>query len=196
MIKSVILQSGGLWDFEKPFESKFTIEDIAHNTSHICRFNGGCDTFYAVSQHSVGVWQLVRAQLRHEGLDDPEIERIALVHDGQEAFYGDMTTWLKSMCPDYQKLEDEGENAVRDGLKLPRGMPAIVKRADYLMLSVERRHLFKNITLPKGFDGFHHLLDITDEETDQAELLVDITPWSPRYAKARFLEAWYEEIAS
>lgn len=179
MIKSIVLQSGSLFDFEDPYASTFTIEDIAHNLSNLCRFNGGCDTFFSVAQHSVNVSRIVET-------------RQALAHDGAEAFYGDMTTWLKSLCPDYRALLEIGEDAVAERLGVPRGMTPELKRADYLALAVERRHLFRNVRLVATDDGFHHIKDISEKQIDAVEMLMCSTPWTPRFAKNAFLERWDE----
>ena len=181
MIHSIILQSGGLFDFENPETSEFTIEDIAHNLGNICRFNGGCDIFFSVAQHSRNVSLLL------EGTGD---EREGLLHDGQEAFYGDMTTWLKRLCPDYQAREQQGERVVRRRFNLPETMSPAVKRADYLALACERRTLFNNIKLGKGEDGFHHLADISEDEIQAALMIVDMVPMSPRVASRSFLQRW------
>lgn len=181
-INSIILQSGGLFDFDNPETSSFTIEDIAHNLSHICRFNGGCDRFYSVAQHSIGVSRLVPKDQR----------RAAILHDGGEAFYGDMTTWLKAKCPDYRRELARGEAAVAAMFGVPADMSPEIKRADYIMLAVERRALFQTTKLERGNDGFHNILDISEEEILAAQTIVDTSPWTPRMAKREFLLEWEE----
>jgi len=179
MIKSIVLQSGGLFDFESPHTSHFTIEDIAHNLSNLCRFNGGCDVFFSVAQHSVNVSRIVET-------------RDALAHDAAEAFYGDMTTWLKALCPDYRALLADGEHAVANRLGVHCEMGVDLKKADYLALAVERRHLFRNVKLIDSDDGFHHIKDLALSEVDAAEAAMAMTPWTPRFAKNAFLERWDE----
>lgn len=178
-INSIILQSGGLFDFDNPEDSVFDINDIAHNLGNLCRFNGACDHFFSVAQHSVNVSRLVQS-------------RAALAHDAAEAFYGDMTTWLKRLCPDYRAQLERGEDAVADRLGLPRGMTAEIKRADYLALAVERRVLFRNVDLVAADDGFHHIKDISEEEIDAAEKLMDMNKLEPWVAKRAFLKRWSE----
>lgn len=196
MIHSIILQSGGLYDFDNPEGSTFTIEDIAHNLSNLCRFNGGCDVFFSVAQHSGNV--SVITGMLYEALTEPhpltreELEREAQIHDGGEAFYGDMTTWLKALCPDYRAQLGRGENVVADRFGVRRGMDPLIKRADYIALALERKTLFNNIKLPAGEDGFHHLKGVDPDEVALAARLVDMTPMTPRFAKRTFLDRWEE----
>ncbi len=176
-IMSIRLQSGGLFDFEDPHNSHFTIEDVAHNLSNLCRFNGACDRFFSVAQHSVNVSRLIAT-------------RAALAHDAAEAFYGDMTTWLKKLCPDYRALLAEGEEAVGERLGVDHTMTAELKRADYLALAVERRHLFEGCALVE--DGFHHIKDLSEDDIFAATKVMNMEPWTPRFAKNAFLERWDE----
>lgn len=176
-MNSILLQSGGLFDFDDPYNSYFTIEDVAHNLSNLCRFNGACDRFFSVLQHSLNTSYLVKT-------------RQMMAHDGAEAWYGDMTTWLKRKCPDYQALLEEGENATADRLGVPRGMTEEMKRADLLCLAVERRHLFRNAQPKASEDGFHHLKGFTIEEIDAAEKPL-VTGRRPKWwLRRQFLQRW------
>ena len=131
---TILLHSGAYFDFENPKGSDFTIGDIARGLSHICRFAGQCDRFYSVAEHSVYVSQLVPA----------EHAFAALMHDAPEAFVGDMTKPLKSMCADYQAVEKVVEAAVlgRFGLSLP--LHPSVKEADIVMLATEQAQIMRN----------------------------------------------------
>ena len=131
---TILLHSGAYFDFDAPESSEFSIGDIARGLSHICRFAGQCDRFYSVAEHSVYVSQLV-----------PEAHAFAaLMHDAPEAFVGDMTKPLKSMCPDYQDVEKRVEHAVlaRFGITLP--LDASVKEADIVMLATEQAQIMRN----------------------------------------------------
>lgn len=133
---SIMLQSGAWFDFAAPHSSPFTIEDIAHGLSHICRYSGQCNGFYSVAEHSLLVSETVTG-----------FELEALMHDAAEAFLGDITRPLKQMLPDYKRIEGEVERAIfsRFGIQTP--IPREVKQADLRVLAAEQRQI-----MPRGTD--------------------------------------------
>jgi hypothetical protein len=173
MIRGIRLQSGAVFDFENPSLDGVTMEDIAHNLSHLCRFNGACDYFYSVAQHAVNCWRLAA----------PGHERATLHHDDPEGVYGDMTTWLKSLCPDYRARLEQGEDLFADWHGLPRGMAPEVKAVDLQMLALEKAALFAR---PQPASCFSHIADI---DVTGLEAFVDLTSWTPRRAFLEFMDA-------
>lgn len=131
---TILLRSGSYFDFEVPEESAITIEDIAHGLSHICRFTGQCHTFYSVAEHSVLCSQRVPA----------EHAFAALMHDAAEAVMGDVSRPLKSLLPDYKKIERRVERAILGKFGLSADCNDFVQKADMEMLAFEQQIVMRN----------------------------------------------------
>ena len=114
------------------------ILDIAHALSHTCRYNGHCQYFYSVAQHSVIVSQHV----------NPLNARWALMHDAAEAYVGDMIRPMKhGVLKDiFAEIEERNLHAIaeRFGLEYPMDewTRTDVKNHDNQTLVTEARDLF------------------------------------------------------
>jgi uncharacterized protein len=177
----IALPSGGYFKFLEPETSDFTIEDIAHNLSHIARYNGAARYHYSVALHSVNVSRLVPEEFAFE----------ALMHDAAEAFFGDMTSPLKRLCGDYCKLLEAGEAEVAKRFNLPFPHSPEVKHADMQALWAEKSHL-----IPTADNHPRAAWPEWDDYTLPREVLkyvvlVEMNPWE---AKRRFLDR-YSELA-
>jgi hypothetical protein len=166
---TIMLQSGAWLDFCAPQESDFTIEDVAHGLSNICRYAGQCRRFYSVAEHSVLVSETAIG-----------FPFEALMHDAAEAFLGDVTRPLKQMLPEFKRIEAEVERAIcaRFGLAFP--LPAEVKHADLRVLAAEQRQI-----MPKDTDWW-----VQAQQVEPAPITV--RNLAPDAAKAAFLERFHQ----
>lgn len=89
--------SGRRIDLERLRGEDIEIADIARGLSNCCRFAGQVPKFYSVAQHCVLVANLV----------DQPLRLAALLHDGSEAYMGDLSRNLKHhpLLDGYRALE-------------------------------------------------------------------------------------------
>lgn len=125
------LLSGGFVDFLDIPKSQFTIGDIAHNLSRVCRFTGAVEKFYSVAQHSVLVSYAV----------EKEHALAALMHDASEAFTSDLNSPLKALIPRYKEIELEVEEEIFKRFGLPFPMHPSIKAVDTAILQAENYYL-------------------------------------------------------
>lgn len=168
----ITLLSGKMFDYLNPGATKLDVEDIA-TLSNICRFAGHLPIFYSVAQHLVNTSYLVPEELAYE----------ALLHDRSEAFTNDIPTPLKVALPAFKQLEITIEEATAPMFGVPVVMTSAVKLADRQMLGLEMRFI-------KGDFEQHEVLEGIDFAG--LERLVDLTSWTPREAKQRFLARFAE----
>lgn len=167
---TILLRSGAYFDFEEPEASAFTIGDIAHALSHLCRFTGHTRQFYSVAEHS---WFCSMIVPRRVALH-------ALLHDAAEAFVGDVSRPLKALLPGYREIERRVESAVFARFGLGPDMPREVKDADLQMLRSEQRWVMGSDDRWPGID--------------MIQPVVRPHCWEPERARGHFLER-FEELA-
>lgn len=148
---SVQVGTGPYYDFQNPSLAGVRVSDLARALSRLCRFTGHCARFYSVAEHSVWVSHLV----------PPRLARQALVHDLHEALVGDVSSPLKALIPDYKRIEHEAWVQVAALCDVPVVVHPLVKRADLIMLGLERRHLMPADGVP--WNILWGVPDIADE---------------------------------
>lgn len=158
---------GEAYYFQRPTADMISIENIAHTLSLLCRFGGHVREFYSVAQHSVLCSMQAPDEFKFE----------ALLHDSSEAYLVDIPRPIKRALPQYMELEGKAEKAISEHFGIPHPMSKEVKEVDNRMLFTEARDLM-NPTKVKWIDqgkpyDFH------------------ITPWTPKVAAERFLDAYY-----
>lgn len=152
-----------------PRPEDIRITDIAAQLARVCRFGGALRDnveHYSVAQHSVLVSYNVPEEFALEGL----------LHDAAEAYTGDMLKPLKHALPDFKRLSDNIDIAIRKKFGLPLTPSPCIKEADYRAVLTERRDV-----LPEVFT--------VDWGVARAEPWPEIiVPWYSRAARWCFLE--------
>ena len=134
-------RTGKRYYFDAPSEAAIDIRDVASGLAKTCRFNGQCEDFISVAEHSVAVSRLV--EKRH---NDAMLSYAALLHDASEAFMGDVSTPHKSLIDmeGYRTREAVAMRSIEKQFRIPRGMThdPRVKAADLDCLAVEAQYCF------------------------------------------------------
>jgi len=96
------MASGRLIDISNFKEEDICLEDIAHHLAKIQRFNGSLpiNATYSVAEHCINLY----AYLEKSNYA-PFMMVNALLHDASEAYLSDVVSPVKSLLPDYVKLE-------------------------------------------------------------------------------------------
>lgn len=128
-----------------PEESEIDIEDIGHALSMMCRYNGHCNQFYSVAQHSVYVSQMV----------DNKYKLAALLHDASEAYIADITRPVKPYLINYKEIESRISNAIFKHFEVEysKDVHDKVKWADDTILMNEKRDIMKDISTMWTVEG-------------------------------------------
>lgn len=171
---TIRLHGGTYFDFLDPDGSEYTIRDIAHALANISRFNGHASRFYSVAQHSVLASLYVA----------PGFEYEALMHDAPEFVVGDVTSPLGTLLPDYKALKRRIEISVSRRFCVTYPFPPAVGAIDIRMLRTEQEQL-----MDAG-------LDVWGVTEGIEPIPVELRSWTPSYAKAMFLERYFELVGA
>lgn len=132
-----IATATGYFDLLDPRPEDVNLHDIAGALSWILRFTGHGDASVSVARHSVTCYR--EACRRGLPLD---VRRLALMHDAHEAYIGDVSSPLKSLLPDYRRLEAKIWAVVAARFNLSVVLPREVKEIDALALISEASVVF------------------------------------------------------
>ncbi len=117
----------------EPHLEDIDIEDISWSLSNQCRYNGHCNRFFSVAQHSV----ILSAYCK------PEDALWGLLHDAAEAYLSDIPRPLK-MLPEfrfYKIFELQLQQQICRRFGLPLEEPEEIHFLDRKMLVTEARDL-------------------------------------------------------
>jgi len=166
---TISLQSGATLDFVDPRSSNFTIEDVAHGLANLCRYSGQCRRFYSVAEHSLYVSEL-----------SEDFKLAALLHDAAEAFVADLPSPLKSLLPEYKRIENRIQRVIFDRFGLGKDIPPEVKATEKRMLAAEQAQI-----MPPGTTAWA-------EQEGIKPALILVRHLSPTEAKKLFLSRFEE----
>lgn len=164
--------TGKKFDFNNFTIKNIDIIDIAHSLGNICRFNGHCNKFYSVAEHSIYVSRNCSDDLKLWGLLD----------DAAETYIGDLVRPIKQYMYDFQELEID----IMDMIILKFGLypdirPDKVIEIDNRVLVTERNQIMKITPDDWGLNEY--------ESFD-----FDIECWSSEIAEKNFLNEYYRLI--
>lgn len=176
---TILLGSGTYFDFENPEAAELQIEDVAYSLAFQSRFTGHCVSrktgrrvYYPIAQHCV--------LMAHHA--DTEHKLAALMHEVGEATCGDLNSPLKSICPDYKRVEKRCEAAGLARFGITMTNPSYIKHLDLRMLATEQRDIMPT----RGETwGMLHGIEPFDAE---------ITPWEDPHMAAEFFLAMYNAL--
>lgn len=170
----ILTHTGQRFDLLAPTAAMVHPADIAHSLAHLCRFNGHTHEHYSVAQHSYMVSTLV----------PPQDALAGLLHDATEAYIGDMVRPLKQVMPAFNEVEQVIWAAICERFSLDTELPASVKKADLILLGVERRDL-----MPTHPDEWECLagIDLPAQH---------IKPWRAHEARLHFFNRLMELMAT
>ena len=114
------------------------------------------------------------------GYAEPGKKLAALMHEVGEATCNDMSSPLKSQCPDYKRIEKRCEKAGLARFGITVRDPAYIKHLDLRMLATEQRDL-----MPTSGEEWGMLKGAAPFEPE-------IFPWeNPHGAAEAFLETYF-----
>lgn len=162
-----------------PHADAICIEDIARSLSYQCRFNGHCQKFYSVAEHSVHCARYAKTLSQN-----PKVPLFALLHDASEAYLCDIPRPIKTEFPHYLEWEERLAEIVfaKFAGRVPsREEAKLVVNADNTLLATEAAFL----TVSKG---------ATWELPDKPLQKWNIDCWNSETAEQQFLANFNELI--
>lgn len=165
-VTTTVFPSGRLINLLQPDPTSIDIKDIAHTLGGINRFNGAPRQHYSVAQHSVLVSMLC----------EPADAMKGLLHDAEEAYFGDVSSTLKKspLMAAYRAAAENMRAVIFQVYGLTPEIPDSVHTADALMQNAEARAVLP--VVPAWVEGL-----------PVPVMRKPIEPWSRDRAQAAFL---------
>lgn len=174
----IITYTGVKFDLLDPQPEQVRLADIAVALSRLARFTGHTagDHPYSVAQHCL------------EGLPHAGSHHAFewLLHDAHEAYTNDINGPLKAFCPEYSRIQERIDIAVRMRFQLPLKPSPQVKSVDKRMLATERRDVmpqakeeWPSLANTKPFPG--DPIKPRPERSVRSEFLRVVRSWIPSH---------------
>lgn len=154
------LQSGRKFFLQDPKAEDMSISDIAYHTARINRYTGGSD--FSVAQHMVvGARMAERFYPEH-----PLLPSRFLIHDAAEFAFGDMSSPLKHICPEYKALINAADLEIERRFDLTFVGDPLVKELDVRMWLTERQWVYidSDEDIAEDYDGPLEPFDLSADE--------------------------------
>jgi len=117
-----------------PGVEDINIEDIAHALSLQCRYNGHCNKFYSVAEHSILAARMFKARY---GIKFECDFIYTLMHDAAEAYLGDIVHPIKSYLGEFKQYEENLLRCIANKFNLCWPVPKEIKEIDVAILHDE-----------------------------------------------------------
>ena len=178
--------SGRRIHLDDPEHHEFHLPDVAHHLARIHRYTGASE--YSVAQHMVVGAFLARWYFR----DTPLLDSRFLLHDIAEFCLGDVSSPLKSLVPDYRRLETRWDTAVETWAWLTFvGIPE-VKTLDDRMWLTERQVVYRNVDPEFAADMADDVsrIELKPIPVSEWELEALFRAWPADEAESTYLKAF------
>jgi hypothetical protein len=170
-----------------PRPDEILISDIAHHLGRVCRYGGAVQGHYSVAEHCCLLADFFAFTWSSTPAEKTKNARWALLHDGAEAYIGDLIRPIKPSLPEFAAIEAPLERMIWQKFGLGAVMPAKVKWADSEIIGDERAGLFSAKSLKLA------------EWRPVAGLGIVVRQWTPGQATVQFLSRFarlFPELAA
>jgi hypothetical protein len=176
MIGKLCTYKGRIIDLRNMEPEDFDVVEIAHALSLRCRFGGMSKEFYSVGQHSFYASWMVPAKKA----------LAALLHDGVEAYLGDMVSPLKPLFPEFKTFEKKlgGQMALSFSLAVDALEDPDIKMVDQKLMALEAAYLMTDPSFVFDYVG----------TPDGSMFMIDRSfhCWEPKIAEDIFMQRFNE----
>lgn len=176
------LHSGKKFHLETPRFTRDMLPDIARNLAGINRYTGS--SRFSVAQHCiVGAWM---AENFYQ--ESPYLPARFLVHDLTEFAYGDISSPLKALLPEYRALEDLAQTNLEHDFDILFVGDTDVKEVDLRMWLTERLMVYVDSDCSDDELATDYTGHLTPFELTHYEFLNYFEPWEDGAAEEIYLK--------